>query len=213
MTGPFESRNEKARRSESRDQPVFRVLVVCTGNLFRSPLAAGLLQQGFDEVSPGRFRVDSAGTSGVSGAPVTDDVLSLAADWGFDLSAFRARRLQRDDIIASDLIIGMERRHRSQTVILEPSALRRSFTLREFARIIRPVSTEVGLDLRQRWTELVTHAQRSRMPNADGPACDDVTDPHDDWARLSETMIEEMVPSVFDIVDWEYRSSARTPRG
>nr|WP_276584303.1 low molecular weight phosphatase family protein [Brevibacterium permense] len=195
-----------------RERLEFRILVICTGNLFRSPLAAGLLQQGFDEVAPGGFRVDSAGTVGVSGAPVTNEVRSLAAEWGFDLSGFRARRLERSDIIDADLIIGMERWHRSQAVILEPGALRRSFTLREFARIIRPFSTVDGLTSRRRWTQLVAQAQRSRMPHADGPDGDDVVDPHDDWSRLSETMIDQMVPDVFDIVDWEHRSTAGAPR-
>lgn len=207
-TGP---RNEPARRPADRDHPEFRILVICTGNLFRSPLAAGLLQQGFDEVSPGRFRVDSAGTAGTSGTPVTNDVKSLAADWGFDLGEFRARRLRSVDIIESDLIIGMERQHRSQTVILEPSALKRSFTLREFARIIRPFPAAEGLTSSRRWTQLVAQAQRSRMPHTDGPEGDDVVDPHEDWLRLSETMIEQMVPDVYDIVDWEYRSIARSP--
>ena len=213
MRRPIESRSEPERGQADRDRPEFRILVICTGNLFRSPLAAGLLQQGFDEVSPGRFRVDSAGTAGVSGAPVTHGVRSVAADWGFDLSGFRARRLQRADIIASDLILGMERQHRSQAVIVDPRALRRSFTLREFARIVRPFSTELHHAPMRRWTELVAHAQRSRTPNVDGPEHDDVTDPHEDWSRLSGTMIEEMVPDVFDIVDWEYRSSARSSHG
>lgn len=193
-----------------RDRPEFRILVICTGNLFRSPLAAGLLQQGFDEVAPGRFRVDSAGTAGVIGAPVTKDVDSLAAEWGFDLSEFRARRLQSSDLVDADLIIGMDRWHRSQAVILEPTVLRRSFTLREFARIIRPFSAAEGLTSRRRWTQLVALAQRSRMPHTDGPECDDVVDPHDDWSRLSQTMIEQMVPGVFDIVDWEYRNTAHS---
>ncbi|WP_209370421.1 low molecular weight phosphatase family protein [Brevibacterium renqingii] len=206
-----ESPTEPMLRPADQDRPEFRILVICTGNLFRSPLAAGLLQQGFDEVAPGRFLVDSAGTAGVSAEPVTHEVKSLAAEWGFDLSGFRARRLQSTDIIESDLIIGMERWHRSQAVILEPSALKRSFTLREFARIIRPLPAAVGLTSRRRWTQLVSQAQRSRMPHADRPECDDVVDPHQDWSRLCETMIEQMVPGVFDIVDWEYRSTVCSP--
>lgn len=202
--------SEPTRRSLDRGRIEFRILVICTGNLFRSPLAAGLLQQGFDEVAPGRFRVDSAGTAGVEGAPVTHDVESLAAEWGLELSEFRARRLQSSDIIHADLVLGMDRWHRSQAVTLEPSALKRSFTLREFARIIRPLSAADGVTSRRRWTELVERAQRSRMPHVDGPECDDVVDPHDDWSRLSETMIEQMLPGVFDIVDWEFRSTAQS---
>ncbi|MCI4011278.1 hypothetical protein [Brevibacterium sp. ZH18] len=183
----------------------YRILVVCTGNLFRSPLAAGLLQQGFDEVAPGRFILDSAGTAGVSGAGATNDVRSLARDWGIDLSEFRAKRLQSSDIVNADLVIGMERWHRSQVVTLDPRALRRTFTLREFARIIHPLSPTGESSSRQRWENLVSLAQRSRMPPSDGPEFDDVVDPHEDWDAISQLMIDQMLPSVYEMVDWEYQ--------
>ncbi|AZL07144.1 hypothetical protein CXR24_17375 [Brevibacterium aurantiacum] len=186
----------------------FRVLVVCTGNLFRSPLAAGLLQQGLDEVAPGRFALDSAGTEGVVGAGATDDVQSLAADWGFDLSEFRAKRLQPAHVANADLVIGMERWHRSQVVTLEPRALRRTFTLREFARIIHSLSGRDDSTTRQRWENLVALAQRSRMPAPGGPDFDDVVDPHDDWDLISPVMNDQMLPSVYEMVDWEYRNSS-----
>lgn len=195
------TRSAEAGRSEA-----FRILVVCTGNLFRSPLAAGLLQQGLDEVAPGRFALDSAGTAGVVGVGVTDSVASLAADWGFDLSEFRAKRLQRAHVIDADLVIGMERWHRSQVVSLEPRALRRTFTLREFARIIHPLASHEESAYRQRWENLVARAQRSRMPAPHGPDFDDVVDPHDEWDVLSPVMIDQMLPSVYEIVDWEYRN-------
>lgn len=210
MTTRGESPSESITRSADiiRNEG-FRILVVCTGNLFRSPLAAGLLQQGLNEVAPGRFALDSAGTAGVVGAGATDNVRSLASDWGFDLSEFRAKRLQRAHITGADLVIGMERWHRSQVVTLEPRALRRTFTLREFARIIRPLLTHQGSTSRQRWEDLVALAQRSRMPSPEGPDFDDVVDPHDDWDVLSPVMIDQMLPSVYEMVDWEYRNSTR----
>ena len=206
MTTRGEPTDSIIRSTEAGRSEAFRILVVCTGNLFRSPLAAGLLQQGLDEVAPGRFALDSAGTAGVVGVGVTDNVASLAADWGFDLSEFRAKRLQRAHVIDADLVIGLERWHRSQVVTLEPRALRRTFTLREFARIIHPLASHEESAYRQRWENLVARAQRSRMPAPDGPDFDDVVDPHDEWDVLSPVMIDQMLPSVFGIVDWEYRN-------
>lgn len=206
MTTRGEPTDSITRSTEAGRSEAFRILVVCTGNLFRSPLAAGLLQQGLDEVAPGRFALDSAGTAGVVGVGVTDNVASLAADWGFDLSEFRAKRLQRAHVIDADLVIGLERWHRSQVVTLEPRALRRTFTLREFARIIHPLASHEESAYRQRWENLVARAQRSRMPAPDGPDFDDVVDPHDEWDVLSPVMIDQMLPSVFGIVDWEYRN-------
>ncbi|WP_350269819.1 low molecular weight phosphatase family protein [Brevibacterium sp. CBA3109] len=206
MTTRGEPTDSITRSAEAGRSEAFRILVVCTGNLFRSPLAAGLLQQGLDEVAPGRFALDSAGTAGVVGVGVTDNVASLAADWGFDLSEFRAKRLQRAHVIDADLVIGLERWHRSQVVTLEPRALRRTFTLREFARIIHPLASDEESAYRQRWENLVARAQRSRMPARGGPDFDDVVDPHDEWDVLSPVMIDQMLPSVFEIVDWEYRN-------
>lgn len=206
MTTTGEPTDSITRSAEAGRSEAFRILVVCTGNLFRSPLAAGLLQQGLDEVAPGRFALDSAGTAGVVGVGVTDSVASLAADWGFDLSEFRAKRLQRAHVIDADLVIGMERWHRSQVVSLEPRALRRTFTLREFARIIHPLASHEESAYRQRWENLVARAQRSRMPAPHGPDFDDVVDPHDEWDVLSPVMIDQMLPSVYEIVDWEYRN-------
>lgn len=201
-----ESTGSFTRSVEADHSDGFRILVVCTGNLFRSPLAAGLLQQGLDEVAPGRFSLDSAGTAGVVGAGVTDNVRALSTDWGINLSEFRAKRLQHAHITNADLVIGMERWHRSQVVTLEPRALRRTFTLREFARIIHRLSRHEESTSRQRWEDLVARAQRSRVPAPDGPDFDDVVDPHDDWDVLSPVMIDQMLPSVYDIVDWEYRN-------
>ena len=93
----------------SRD-PALRVLIVCTGNTCRSPLAVIAL---LDELGPDRERVEvsSAGTAAWEGQPATPTTVELAAQEGFDLKAHRSRRVTPALARASDLILVMEREH------------------------------------------------------------------------------------------------------
>lgn len=87
-----------------------RVLIVCTGNTCRSPLAALAL---LDELGPDRERVEvlSAGTAAREGQPASPATVELAAQEGFDLSAHRSRRVTPALARAADLILVMEREH------------------------------------------------------------------------------------------------------
>jgi protein-tyrosine phosphatase len=94
----------------SPGEPALRVLIVCTGNTCRSPLAALAL---LDELGPDRERVEvlSAGTAAREGQPASPATVELAAQEGFDLSAHRSRRVTPALARAADLILVMEREH------------------------------------------------------------------------------------------------------
>ena len=87
-----------------------RVLIVCTGNTCRSPLAAVAL---LDELGPDRERVEvsSAGTAAWEGQPASATTIELAAQEGFDLQPHRSRRVTPALARAADLIVVMEREH------------------------------------------------------------------------------------------------------
>jgi protein-tyrosine phosphatase len=93
----------------SRD-PSLRVLVVCTGNTCRSPLAVAAL---LDELGPDRERVElvSAGTAAREGQPPTAASVEVAAADGLDLSSHRSRRVTPAEARAADVILVMEREH------------------------------------------------------------------------------------------------------
>jgi protein-tyrosine phosphatase len=87
-----------------------RVLIVCTGNTCRSPLAAVAL---IDELGPDgeRVEVSSAGTAAWEGQPASTTTIELAALDGFDLLPHRSRRVTPALARGADLILVMEREH------------------------------------------------------------------------------------------------------
>ncbi len=113
------------------DAKPYGILVICTGNIHRSPTAQHLLAHAFrgEPIS-----VVSAGTAPALGEPMGGTLAEFLRGEGIDPSGFRARFLTAADVRDADLILGMTRAHRGQAVSLWPGALRRSFTLKEFAR-------------------------------------------------------------------------------
>jgi len=94
----------------SSREPVLRVLIVCTGNTCRSPLAVVAL---LDELGPdrGRVEVSSAGTAAWEGQPASATTMELATQEGFDLASHRSRRVTPVLAHAADLVLVMEREH------------------------------------------------------------------------------------------------------
>lgn len=90
-------------------QPV-RVLMVCMGNICRSPTAHGVLQKMVQETHMQQaIEVDSAGTHDYHiGAAPDARAQQHALARGYDLSAQRARQLQRQDFADFDLILVMD---------------------------------------------------------------------------------------------------------
>lgn len=78
------------------------LLVVCTGNICRSPVGAALLAQAL----PGH-RIASAGLGALVGHPADATAAWLAEADGLDLSAHRARQIDAEMVRQADLILVM----------------------------------------------------------------------------------------------------------
>jgi protein-tyrosine phosphatase len=119
----------------------FAVLLVCTGNVCRSPTAEYLLSTRYSAL-PMNF--SSAGTGATAGQPMQPQALEVAAELGAGLAmaSHRARQLTAEMIADADLVIAMARDNRRQIAQLSPSASRKMFTLRELARIATGLTTD-----------------------------------------------------------------------
>jgi len=88
-----------------------RILIVCTGNICRSPMAEGLLKEMMPKNLKERIYISSAGTHAVDGNPATENAIQAVRDQGVDISSHRARELNRKLIESSDIILVMEKIH------------------------------------------------------------------------------------------------------
>jgi len=88
-----------------------RVLIVCTGNICRSPTAHAVLARLVREAGLERtVRVDSAGTHDYHvGEPPDSRAQQHAGRRGYDLSGLRARQVERGDFASFDLVLAMDR--------------------------------------------------------------------------------------------------------
>jgi protein-tyrosine phosphatase len=88
------------------------ILVVCTGNICRSPMAEGLLRHMLPEKSLPAVHVHSAGTHGLDDQPAASFAIQAAAEMGVDISGHRARSLDREMVSHADPILVMEPFHK-----------------------------------------------------------------------------------------------------
>ena len=87
-----------------------RLLMVCLGNICRSPLAEGAVRAHLDRAGLEWVEVDSAGTGGWhAGEPPDRRSIAVAAGHGVDIRGQRARKLRRDDFHAFDWLLCADR--------------------------------------------------------------------------------------------------------
>jgi low molecular weight protein-tyrosine phosphatase len=121
------------------------VLVVCTGNICRSPLAVGFLTAALaSRFGPGAPTVSSAGTYGWSGSEAMPEAMKAALERGVDISDHRARRLTAGDVLDADLVLGAAAEHRDRVFEDVPGAAVKAFTLKELVRLLEALPTAAG---------------------------------------------------------------------
>ena len=99
-----------------------RILMVCTGNICRSPTAEGVLRRKLADAGlSDRVEVQSAGTVDYhAGSPPDRRAQQAALRRGYDLSRQRARQLRAEDFERFDLVIGMDSDHVERMVDICP---------------------------------------------------------------------------------------------
>lgn len=100
-----------------------KILMVCLGNICRSPLAEGILRSKLN----GKFYVDSAGTGNwhVGNCPDKRSI-EVAKKHGIDISAQRARQFNSKDFDAFDLIYVMDESNFQDVISLAKTEIHKS---------------------------------------------------------------------------------------
>ena len=129
----------------------FRILVVCSANVCRSPLVAAQLAAQLDFTETGRMvSIESAGLDAVCGQLACAEMARLAEAHGLPtgpLREHRSRRLTLDQLTVADLIVTSDRRVRSAVLTMAPLgaplAAPHVFTVREAAALAERVGPQV----------------------------------------------------------------------
>jgi protein-tyrosine phosphatase len=183
-----------------------RILVVCTGNVCRSPLTERLLRVRLAQRlgdRGDRIEIGSAGVRALVGSSMTVEAAAELRALGGDDAGFVSRQLTTDLLNNADLVLAATRQHRSDAVSRSPKVLRSAFTLRELHRLLRDADLS-GLpgDPADRLRELVQLARGRRgfvPPAQDGE--DDVADPYGRSVEVYAATTRQIVPAVDCLVD------------
>ena len=129
-----------------------RIVTVCTGNICRSPYAQLLLAHRLEEIRPGAFEVSSLGTSALIDQGVDPGNARLLEAAGIAYHGFLARQISEQLLADIDLVLPLTVEHRRLVLSYAPQLLKRTFTLKEMARLI------ASADSRRPWSERLADA-------------------------------------------------------
>jgi protein-tyrosine phosphatase len=185
----------------------FEILFVCHANLCRSPLAERLARRAFDDAfgaAASGVVVSSAGTHAYGGTPMHQGSASVLAECGIDPGGFVSRTVDASGPMAADLVLAAGRDQRAACVTLAPSAVRRTFTLLQFSRLVAAVPATDALTgtVPARFRGLVeqVHANRHLVPTVLADM-DDLPDPVNQPIEAFRECAQEIWKSVSTVVN------------
>ena len=108
------------------------ILLVCTANQCRSPMAMALLRKRLEKLDlEEAWVVDSAGTWGFDGIPATDNAIQAMQERGLDLGQHLSRKVNEDLLSSYDLVLTMESFHKEALQIEFPEFAEKVYMLSE----------------------------------------------------------------------------------
>ncbi len=175
----------------------FRIVVLCMGNICRSPMAEGILRARLAERGV-RAVVESAGRLD-GGREAARHGVEVLADRGIDITAHRSRRTSPDILSPAGLVLAMAREHVRDAVALDPSVWPRAFTLKELVRRGEPAGPRHPEQSLDAWLH-ARHEGRERRDLLGESPLDDIADPYgrsreafEDLAAQLDNLIARMV--------------------
>jgi len=106
------------------------ILVICVGNICRSPMAEAVLRNALREQE--EITVESAGLGALADWPASEHAEALMAERGLDISSHRARQLTPEMIKEADLILVMESGHKKAIEAKDATARGKVYRLGEW---------------------------------------------------------------------------------
>lgn len=110
-----------------------RILVVCTGNICRSPVGEFLLRSTLNAASR-KADVRSAGVGALAGDPAHDTAIAMMASRGLDLSAHRAQQATPELCRWAQLVLVMESHHREALTQIDATVRGKTFLLGHWSK-------------------------------------------------------------------------------
>jgi protein-tyrosine phosphatase len=150
----------------------YDVVVICSGNRFRSPIAEAVLREATDGLP---VRVRSFGTLDLASGQALPEALELAPTLGLDLASHRSHRLAGEDLSRADLVIGFEPIHVSSAVIEAGASRERTFLLTELVERLEGITLPDGLGPVERAHAAVREADEARKASPSTP--EEIADP------------------------------------
>ncbi len=186
-------------------------------------MAERLLQAGLDQVVPGGFHVSSAGTRALVGEPMQPISADIVRTFGGNPEGFAARQLTPKILRGVDLVLTMTSGHRGEVLQLDASLLKRTFTIREFARMLNVLDQRAAENVSQPAAGLPSEAasdDESRLAanaafwrglpaRAAGvrhlslpadPADNDIVDPYRRSPEVYREMEDQLAPAIVSIL-------------
>jgi len=179
-----DDRGEDARA----DPPVFRIVVVCTGNRFRSPLVEAFIRQQTHGLP---VEVSSCGALDLGAVPAISNAVEGAARLGVDISGHRSRTLAAADLRGVDLVVGFERTHVARAVVDCGAAREKTFTLLELVELLEAAPAPDGTTPVERARKAVELAAQYRRPR-EGKPLPELSDPINEPERVQRETVRRL---------------------